>query len=539
MKNLVYVLILIILFTSFTNSYSQLGNKNMYLLSNVNTHTTPYSAVWGYKAPDGREYAILGTYDGTQFVDITDVTNIHQVGFVASTNPSSSNNSWREMKTYSHYAYIVSEVNNSGIQIVDLQYLPDSVHYVKKFLPAGYNKTHSISQSGPYLYVNGATIGQGVTVYDLTVDPETPVKRGGFNTDYIHDCRIFNDTIYAANIYSPGKISIINAVNKNSLSLVTSFINLPGAGPHNTALTEDRKYLLVTDEIGTAPYRLKIWNIQDLNNITYVTNWQPTGITGTIIHNVETYGKYALIAHYEAGVRFVDITNPAVPTEVAWYDTYGTNNQNYNGCWGVYMFPTGKIIASDRSTGLYVLKTTFNISTAMQGFYNISANKLNKKDTVRAYLRNATSPYAIIDSSVAIIDSLTFTGNFKFNYALNGTYYIVLNHRNCLETWSKINGEIYNPMNMNSYDFTNSDVKAYGNNLALVDNSPVKYAMYSGDVNKDQIIDAADVSIVDNAASVSLTGYVAADLTGDNLVDASDASIVDFNSLSSIMTLKP
>ncbi|MCY7363208.1 MAG: hypothetical protein LH629_14250 [Ignavibacteria bacterium] len=92
---------------------------------------------------------------------------------------------------------------------------------------------------------------------------------------------------------------------------------------------------------------------------------------------------------------------------------------------------------------------------------------------------------------------------------------------------------------MNSYDFTNSNVKAFGNNLALVDNSPVKYAMYSGDVNKDQIIDAADVSIVDNAASVSLTGYVAGDLTGDNLVDASDASIVDFNSLLSIMTLKP
>ena len=112
----------------------------MYLLANVNTHQTPYSAVWGYKAPDGREYAIIGSYDGTQFVDVTDVTNIIEVGFVPSTNPGSSSNLWREMKTYSHYAYIVSEVTNSGIQIVDLQYLPDSVHYVKKFLPSGFSK---------------------------------------------------------------------------------------------------------------------------------------------------------------------------------------------------------------------------------------------------------------------------------------------------------------------------------------------------------------------------------------------------------------
>ncbi|MEO8211519.1 MAG: choice-of-anchor B family protein, partial [bacterium] len=272
-----------------SEGYSQLAFKNMYLLSNINTHTAEYSAVWGYKAPDGREYAIMGSYDGTQFVDITDPNNIHEVGFLASTDPSSGNNLWREMKTYSHYAYIVSEVPNSGIQIVDLQYLPDSIHYVKKFIPAGHTSTHSISQEGAYLYLNGAnfSFGQGVTVMDLTVNPETPIKRGGYHNLYIHDCRVFNDTIYAANIYS-GKVTIINAVNKNSLTEITFFTNLPGSGPHNTALSNDKNYLLVTDEIGTSPHRLKIWNIDDLNNILFTSAWQPTGITTSIVHNVET-----------------------------------------------------------------------------------------------------------------------------------------------------------------------------------------------------------------------------------------------------------
>ncbi len=119
------------------------------------------------------------------------------------------------MKTYSHYSYIVSEALNSGVQIVDLQYLPDSIHFVKKFVPAGHTSTHSISQSGPYLYLNGcnSAFGRGVTVLDLTIDPETPVKRGGYNVDYIHDCRIVNDTVYAANI-NIGKVSIISATNK-------------------------------------------------------------------------------------------------------------------------------------------------------------------------------------------------------------------------------------------------------------------------------------------------------------------------------------
>lgn len=542
MKKIFLIFILgIITIISYTKiSYSQLGNKNMYLLANVNTHQTPYSAVWGYKAPDGREYAIIGSNDGTQFVDITDVSNIHEVGFVASTNPSSSNNLWREMKTYSHYAYIVSEVSNSGIQIVDLQYLPDSIHYVKKFLPSGYSKTHTISQSGPYLYVNGqsASAGQGVTVYDLTTNPETPVKRGAYNTLYIHDCRVFNDTIYAANVYD-GKVSIISASNKNSLSLVTSFNNLVNSGPHNTAVTDDRKTLLVTDEIGATPRLMKIWNIEDLGNIYHIASWQPTGITGTIVHNVEAYGKYALVAHYEAGVRLVDISNPAAPTEVAWFDTYPTNNLDYNGCWGVYMFPTGKIIASDRSTGLYVLKTSYNIKLAIEGLYDNVLNKLNISDTVTAYLRTVTSPYNIIDSSRKVINNNTMTGNFEFNNALTGTYYISIRHRNSLETWSKVNGETYNPMTMMIYDFSNSFSKAFGNNMIQVDASPFVTALYSGDITQDGIIDASDLSIVENDNTNSLTGYVASDLNGDYAVDASDVSIVENNSSESVIVSKP
>ncbi|MEO6693887.1 MAG: choice-of-anchor B family protein [Ignavibacteria bacterium] len=540
MKKILFtVLIALTLFTSV--SKAQLANKNMYLLGNVNTHVTPYAAVWGYVAPDGREYAIMGTYDGTQFVDITDASNIHQVGFLPSTSPTSGNNSWREMKTYSHYAYIVSEVPSSGVQIVDLQYLPDSIRYVKKFIAAGHSSTHSISQSGPYLYLNGANsgFGQGVTVLDLTLNPETPVKRGGYNVDYIHDTRIVNDTIYAANI-NISKVSIINATNKNALTGITSFINLPNSGPHNTAVTTDRKYLLVTDEIGATPRLMKIWNIQDLGNITYVTSWQPTGITTSVVHNTEIYGNYAAIGHYTAGIRFVDITNPTVPIEVAWYDTYPSNNGGtYSGCWGVYMFPSGKIAASDRSTGLYVVKTTFNINVAIEGFYNNVSNTHRIKDTVTAYLRTVNSPYDIVDSSKAVIDSVSLTGNFKFNKAPGGTYYIVLKHRNSLETWSKLKGEVYNPMTLGSYDFTVSDTKAFGNNLIKVDTAPDKYAVYSGDVNQDQIIDGSDLLKIDNDAAIFLSGYVVSDLTGDKIVDGSDLSIVENNAGNFVIISRP
>lgn len=346
----------LLLIINIQHFFSQAPNNNMYLVDNKNDHlgNLLYSAIWGYVAPNGREYAILGCGDGTAFYDITDTSNVTESGFI----PGLSSY-WREFKTFGHYAYIVSEAEGSGLQIVDLQYLPDSVRLVNTFLFEGYSKTHTISQSGPYLYMNGGNYSaSGIFVLDLSSNPVVPVKRGQWETEYIHDCRVYNDTIWASGIFG-GKNYVINAVNKDSLRTITSWLNLPEPGPHNCDLSMDKKHLLVTDEIGGTIRMLKVWNIEDLFNPVLVSTWQPTGITASIIHNVEVYGNYALIAHYSAGVRLVDVSNPAQPTEVAWYDTYPLNNEhNYDGCWGVYAFPAGNIIASDRQTGLYVLRST-------------------------------------------------------------------------------------------------------------------------------------------------------------------------------------
>ena len=47
------------------------------------------------------------------------------------------------------------------------------------------------------------------------------------------------------------------------------------------------------------------------------------------------------------------------------------------------------------------------------------------------------------------------------------------------------------------YDFTNSVNKAYGNNLTLQGS---RYCFYSGDINKDDVIDVKDLGNIDNAS---------------------------------------
>lgn len=382
--------LLLILFSA-SSSFAQLPNNNMYLLSNLNLHPVPsqfnapwdYAAIWGYVAPDGKEYAILGGTLGTSFFNISDSSNIYEVDFFA-TNINTSNPDqgvlWKEMKVYSHYAYVVSEADTSGVEIYDLQYLPDTVVFVKKYTPPGHRTTHSISQEGPFLYLNGCntSFGNGVAVLDLSSDPENPVLRGKWNTRYVHDCRVLRDTIYAMNIYD-GNISIIDARNKDSLKTVSQWLNLPNPSPHNSAISSDRRFLFATDEVGALPRLLKVWNIEDLSNVTQVTTWQPANITTSIVHNVEVYGDTAVIAHYTSGVRVLDVSNPASPAEIAWYDTYPSSNANsYLGCWGVYKFPSGKIAASDMKTGLYVLKLGNSVGISNNTNYNAGEYSLEQ-----------------------------------------------------------------------------------------------------------------------------------------------------------------
>jgi hypothetical protein len=67
----------------------------------------------------------------------------------------------------------------------------------------------------------------------------------------------------------------------------------------------------------------------------------------------------------------------------------------------------------------------------------------------------------------------------------------------------------------------------------------VRFAIYGGDVNQDEVVDGSDGIIIENDAFNFVTGYVKSDLTGDNFVDASDAAIADNNSFNLVSVIKP
>lgn len=309
-----------------------------------------YGDIWGYTDQStGREYALMcARIDGLSIIDITDPIPV-EVGFAPAIGPGVDS---KDVKVYSHYAILINE--GAPAQIFDISdpANPNQVSIID-YSTLGYSGgAHNCYVEGDYLYIVGNHGPGGLLIYEIS-NPSSPNFAGSFEPYYYHDVYVRNDTAYAAAIYGQG-VDIIDLSNKIQPSLITTF-NYPGSGAHNCWTTEDGDYIFVGDEIGSSGRWTRVFDIRDFSNITQVADIivDPNAVT----HNSYVRGDILYIGHYTEGVRFVDVSDPTSPQEIGYYDTYIPQEYGFRGCWSVYpYFQSGKVIASDMQTGLYVLQ---------------------------------------------------------------------------------------------------------------------------------------------------------------------------------------
>lgn len=127
------------------------------------------------------------------------------------------------------------------------------------------------------------------------------------------------------------------------------------------------------------------------------------------------------------------------------------------------------------------------------------------------------------------------TATCSFPTVTAGSYYIVVRHRNTLETWSAL------PQSLGSvpitYDFTTAASKAYGNNMKQVQAG--KWALYTGELTLDGNIDLLDNTLLETGIFNFDFGYMDTDLNGDGNVDLLDAPVMDENVNNFIYVITP
>ena len=186
--------------------------------------------------------------------------------------------------------------------------------------------------------------------------------------------------------------------------------------------------------------------------------------------------------------------------------------------------------------------TTLNVKVFMEGFYQGGGQMVatlydlgistipNETDTIEVNLWNPDSLSNALPSYTShVVVHTDGTATISFpGSTLGHNYYVAVRHRNSVETWSA------NPVTMTStttYDFTTSLSSAYEDGV----NPPMKslglgrYGIYGGDVTQDGTIDAVDLQITENDASLFLFGYYLSDCTGDGAPDAVDLQIMENN----------
>jgi len=189
----------------------------------------------------------------------------------------------------------------------------------------------------------------------------------------------------------------------------------------------------------------------------------------------------------------------------------------YSGVYPNYDYAT---IKYSQSAGTLTLTINFQACTTT--------------DTITVELRNTTSPFNLIESRRGL-GGISIPHTISFNNAVNGTpYYLVVKHRNSIETWSA--APVTFTSGVASYDFTTDQNQTFGNNSILIGS---EWSIYTGDVNQDGIVDGSDLSLIDNDAFNSVTGHVPTDLNCDEIVDGADLSFADNNAYNSILTRNP
>jgi hypothetical protein len=236
--------------------------------------------------------------------------------------------------------------------------------------------------------------------------------------------------------------------------------------------------------------------------------WQPGGATGSSV-----------------------VVSPATTT------TYTVTGTNAAGCTAT---------ATRTITVVPCSSTTLNLTVFIEGYYiggglmnsvlqnQGMPNPVNHADSLTVELRSTIAPYNLAYSYTGV---LATNGTMACTFpsaAAGSSYYIVLNHRNALQTWS--NTPVL-ATSTYSYNFSNAANKAYGSNQVNLGGGV--FGLYSGDLNQDFAIDAFDYVIIDADITAGASGYLATDLTGDGAVDAFDYILIDPNIINGVGAFTP
>lgn len=373
----------------------------------------PYSQelsdIWGYAAPDGTEYALVGVANGTSIVSLANPSDPTEVGFI-----QGAQSTWRDIKTYGNFAFVTTDQGSDGLLIIDMTNLPssfDSYFWKPQLLNGTLETCHNIyiDEDG-WMYLAGCNLNNGaVMIFDVFTDSYNPVFVNNIQGSYAHDVFAKGNNMYSSNLTNG--LQIFDIANKVDIQL-EGVQTTPFNFTHNAWSTDDNNFVFTTDELANAP--VGSYDVSNLNDIKEMDQFRPTNTLGegVIPHNVHVWNNYVIVSYYSDGCIVLDATHPDNLIEVGNFDTFIPTSAGFSGAWGAYPYlPSGLILISDIESGLFVLQPNY-----VQGCY--LEGQVTDANT-NAFISGAE---ITIDAPAPNIDYSDNVGEYKTGQAISGTF---------------------------------------------------------------------------------------------------------------------
>ncbi len=356
-----------------------------------------------------------------------------------------------------------------------------------------------------------------------------------------------NTVSYGITINGAGSFSnsstITAIVGGASSSIAFSSFTPSAVGTYNVRIYNN--YSSDNDIYNDTVYRsftvfagIDTFTISNLTTSSFTINW--SAITGATSYNLDVASDPSfnsiLVGYNNLTVSGTSQSVTGLSSGVTYY--YRVRTTNSCGT---------SINSRTNNATTLTLSTPLTLTAYLQGLYlggstmiaapiaALGTGSSTVADTVTIELHDATSPYALVSTTIGTIGT-NGVGNISLPpTASGGTYYIVLKHRNSITTWSS-NPVTFNNSS-NSYNFSTGVTQAFGDNLVNV--GPGVYAIFSGDINQDGSVDFNDYPGLDIASSAGVLGYDSNDLNGDASVDFNDYPVLDVNSSLGVISVNP
>lgn len=315
-----------------------------------------WNEIWGFVQND-REFAVIGSSDGTHFFDVTDGDNIVEVGYVAGKSQG-AHMIHRDYHDYNGYLYAVADEGASSLQIIDLRSLPESIEVVydsDEHFERSHNIFIDVDQGILYTQSQKAP-NASMSLYSLA-DPENPTFMHTLDFLDAHDAYVRDGICFFNRGWSGFEIiDFNNPLSPVTLGSLTDYEFFGQGYNHSGWLSNDGNTYAMCDENHGLP--IKILDVSDYSDISVVSVLEMKN-DSSMVHNVMFRDDYLICSYYHDGIVIYDLSDPSNPEKVAEYDTYDPEHYtSYRGAWGIYSaLPSGKLLISDMQTGLYVFES--------------------------------------------------------------------------------------------------------------------------------------------------------------------------------------